>query len=135
MKATGIIRRMDDIGRVVIPKEIRRQMKIKEGCPLEIFTHNGAVCFKPYRPLGEKDWGKAKSIVEVLLPCGFALLDYYEEVQVGVGDGDYDKLIGIVVDGETVAFLAVNDEETADLMKTEIPNAVMVLQKLFADEG
>ena len=135
MKATGIIRRMDDIGRVVIPKEIRRQMKIKEGCPLEIFTHNGAVCFKPYRPLGEKDWGKAKSIVEVLLPCGFALLDYYEEAQVEVGDGDYDKLIGIVVDGETVAFLAVNDEETADLMKTEIPNAVMVLQKLFADEG
>lgn len=48
MKATGIVRRMDDLGRVVIPKEIRRQMKIREGDPLEIFTENGYVCFKKY---------------------------------------------------------------------------------------
>ena len=135
MRATGIIRRMDDIGRVVIPKEIRRQMKIKEGAPLEIFTHNGAVCFKPYRPIGEKDWDKAKNIVDVLLPCGFALLDYYEVIQAAVGDGNYDRQIGIVVDGETVAFLAVNSVEAKDLMSAEIPNAIKILQKLFADEG
>ena len=50
MKATGIVRRIDDLGRVVIPKEIRKQMRIEEGDPLEIFTTNeGAVCFKPYQ--------------------------------------------------------------------------------------
>jgi AbrB family looped-hinge helix DNA binding protein len=49
MKATGIVRRIDDLGRVVIPKEVRRSMNIKEGDPLEIYTTNdGAVCFKPY---------------------------------------------------------------------------------------
>lgn len=48
MKATGIIRRMDDLGRVIIPKEIRRNMGIREGDPLEIFVHEGCVCFKKY---------------------------------------------------------------------------------------
>ena len=45
MKATGIIRRIDDLGRVVIPKEIRSNMRIKEGDPLEIFIENEMVCF------------------------------------------------------------------------------------------
>lgn len=48
MKATGIIRRMDDLGRVVIPKEIRRNVGIREGDPLEIFLHEDGVCFKKY---------------------------------------------------------------------------------------
>ena len=54
MKATGIVRRIDDLGRVVIPKEIRRTMHIREGDPLEIFTDKeGGVIFKKYSPLGE----------------------------------------------------------------------------------
>lgn len=54
MKATGIVRRIDDLGRVVIPKEIRRTMRIREGDPLEIYTGNdGEVIFKKYSPLGE----------------------------------------------------------------------------------
>lgn len=54
MKATGIVRRIDDLGRVVIPKEIRRTMRIKEGSPLEIFTdRDGEVIFKKYSPVGE----------------------------------------------------------------------------------
>ena len=49
MKATGIVRRIDDLGRVVIPKEIRRTMRIREGDPLEIYTdRNGEVIFKKY---------------------------------------------------------------------------------------
>lgn len=51
MKTTGIIRRVDDLGRVVIPKDIRRTMHIREGDPLEIYLDNGSVCFKPYTPL------------------------------------------------------------------------------------
>lgn len=49
MKATGIVRRIDDLGRVVIPKEIRRTMHIREGDPFEIFVdNNGCVAFKKY---------------------------------------------------------------------------------------
>ena len=50
MKATGIIRRIDDLGRVVIPKEIRRNCNIREGEPLEIFLEDGGVVFKKYLP-------------------------------------------------------------------------------------
>lgn len=54
MKATGIVRRIDDLGRVVIPKEIRRTMRIREGDPLEIYTdRDGEVIFKKYSPMGE----------------------------------------------------------------------------------
>lgn len=54
MKATGIVRRIDDLGRVVIPKEIRRTLKIREGDPLEIFTdREGEVILKKYSPVGE----------------------------------------------------------------------------------
>ena len=54
MKATGIVRRIDDLGRVVIPKEIRRTMRIREGDPLEIYTDSdGRVIFKKYSPVGE----------------------------------------------------------------------------------
>ncbi len=54
MKATGIVRRIDDLGRVVIPKEIRRTLKIREGMPMEIFTDtSGEVILKKYSPVGE----------------------------------------------------------------------------------
>lgn len=54
MKATGIVRRIDDLGRIVIPKEIRRTLRIKEGDPLEIFTdRQGEVIFKKYSPISE----------------------------------------------------------------------------------
>ena len=54
MKATGIVRRIDDLGRVVIPTEIRRVMRIREGDPLEIYTENdGSVVFRKYSPVGE----------------------------------------------------------------------------------
>ena len=53
MKATGIVRRIDDLGRVVIPKEIRRTMRIREGDPLEIYTtRDGEVIFKKYSMIG-----------------------------------------------------------------------------------
>ena len=48
MKSTGIVRRIDDLGRVVIPKEIRKTLQIHEGDPLEIFMQGRAVCFKKY---------------------------------------------------------------------------------------
>ena len=54
MKATGIVRRIDELGRVVVPKEIRRTLRIREGDPLEIFTDkNGEIILKKYSPIGE----------------------------------------------------------------------------------
>lgn len=54
MKATGIVRRIDDLGRVVIPKEIRRTLRIREGEPLEIYTdREGEIILKKYSPIGE----------------------------------------------------------------------------------
>ncbi|MEG2985225.1 MAG: stage V sporulation T C-terminal domain-containing protein, partial [Peptostreptococcaceae bacterium] len=54
MKATGIIRRIDDLGRIVIPKEIRKTLRIREGDPLEIFTaKNGEVILKKYSLIGQ----------------------------------------------------------------------------------
>lgn len=54
MKATGIVRRIDELGRIVIPKEIRRTLRIREGAPLEIFTdREGEIILKKYSPVGE----------------------------------------------------------------------------------
>ena len=53
MKATGIVRRIDDLGRVVIPKEIRRTLRIREGDPLEIFVDRDGGNFKKYSPISE----------------------------------------------------------------------------------
>ena len=70
MKATGIVRRIDDLGRVVIPKEIRRTMRIREGDPLEIYTDNdGEVIFKKYSPIGELS-AFASKYAEVLSKIG-----------------------------------------------------------------
>ena len=66
MKATGIVRRIDELGRVVIPKEIRRTQRIRRGDPLEIFTTgDGEVIFKKYSPIGELQ-GVAAQYADVL---------------------------------------------------------------------
>ena len=71
MKATGIVRRIDDLGRVVIPKEIRRTMRIREGEPLEIYTDaGGSVIFKKYSPIGELSTFAAQMCEGVQKTCG-----------------------------------------------------------------
>jgi len=62
MKSTGIIRRIDDLGRVVVPKEIRRTLNISEGDPLEIYVYDGMVCYRKHIP--ESDYSETvKSII------------------------------------------------------------------------
>ena len=54
MKATGIVRRIDELGRIVVPKELRRNLRIREGDPIEIFTgREGEIILKKYSPIGE----------------------------------------------------------------------------------
>ena len=115
MRATGIVRRIDDLGRVVIPKEIRRIMNIREGDPLEIYTNSdGTVIFKKYHPIGDRDWAKAKTVVSKILDKPFALFDRYEECQVytdkemikAFTSETFDGVAtNIMVDGETEGYL------------------------------
>jgi AbrB family transcriptional regulator, stage V sporulation protein T len=83
MKATGIVRRIDDLGRVVIPKEIRRNLHIREGEPLEIFVDKeGEIILKKYSPIGELA-SSANEYCEVL----------YEVLQTPVLITDRDSII------------------------------------------
>ena len=78
MKATGIVRRIDDLGRVVIPKEIRRTMRIREGDPLEIFTNSeGEVIFKKYSAISEmsENAGYVADIMHKISGCPVLISD------------------------------------------------------------
>ncbi len=67
MKATGIVRRIDDLGRIVLPKELRRVMEIKEGDPLEIYTEEDQIILKKYTPdkLVCAHCGETRSLLKV----------------------------------------------------------------------
>ena len=98
MKATGIVRRIDDLGRVVIPKEIRRTLRIREGDPLEIFTdREGEIILKKYSPIGElgtfaKEYaeslaqtvGHITCISEVSIPKALGILSHMRETILSV---------------------------------------------------
>lgn len=119
MKATGIIRRVDDLGRVVIPKEIRRTLGIKEGEPMEIFTEkDGQVIFKKYSPIDESAWVKAYYIARVTFEEeNFGLYDNDETLQKGkdiINEGckcvsiplkldgvEYGTIVGRVISSES----------------------------------
>ena len=93
MKATGIVRRIDELGRVVIPKEIRRTQRIRRGDPLEIFTTgDGEVIFKKYSPMGEVNT-LAAQLAEVL-SRQFALTAFV---------CDRDRILAVSGSGQTAA--------------------------------
>ncbi len=83
MKETGIIRRIDELGRVVIPKEIRKTLRIAEGDPLEIFTEHDELLLRKYSPLGAIQ-NYTKCVIDSL----------YDNTQMSVLICDTDKIIG-----------------------------------------
>lgn len=87
MRATGIIRRIDDLGRVVIPKEIRRAMGVRDGDPFEIFTEKDTVCFKKYCPYDAEQWDTALAAAMAL--CG---------ERVALHDRDNERVCGSLLD-------------------------------------
>ena len=95
MKATGIVRRIDDLGRVVIPKEIRRTMRIREGDPLEIYTsRDGEVIFKKYSLLGgvEDFAGQLCETMSRSTGCICAITD--RDTVIAVAGGGTRELVG-----------------------------------------
>lgn len=95
MKATGIVRRIDDLGRVVVPKEIRRTLRIREGDPMEIFTnHDGEIILKKYSPIGEID-GFAKQYAEALAQVSGHMIIISDRDQIiAVAGGAKKDMIG-----------------------------------------
>lgn len=82
MKATGIVRRIDDLGRVVIPKEIRRNLHLKEGDPLELFIEDGAVIFRKYFFFNMEDYPKKleRLLSGIMEKENWALYDDYHQI-------------------------------------------------------
>lgn len=114
MKATGIVRRIDDLGRVVIPKEIRRTLRIREGDPLEIFVdRDGEVILKKYSPIGE---------------LGDFAKEYAESLQESTGH------VSIITDRDTVIAVAGGskkeylDKPIGAVLETCMENRKIVLQ-------
>ncbi|MGN0435690.1 MAG: stage V sporulation protein T [Wujia sp.] len=118
MRATGIVRRIDDLGRVVVPKEIRRVLRIREGDPLEIFTDkDGEIILKKYSPIGELG-GFAQQYVEAtaqILGCGVCVCDRDQIIAVaGIPKKD---LLGHSIHRELEE--AINDREAIIAKKGE----------------
>ena len=101
MKATGIVRRIDDLGRVVIPKEIRRTMRIREGDPLEIYTsRDGEVIFKKYSLMGGLDDFAAQFCETLSKSAGFPAAVTDRDTVIAVAGGGKRELLGKRLSGE-----------------------------------
>ena len=117
MKATGIVRRIDELGRVVIPKEIRRTLRIREGDPLEIFVdREGGVILKKYSPIGE---------------LGDFAKEYAESIHQSVGQ------IAAICDKDAV--IAVSGAGKRDLIEKpiheELENVIQSRKRICASEA
>lgn len=95
MKATGIVRRIDDLGRVVVPKEIRRTLHIREGDPLEIFTdREGGIILRKYSPIGELSHFAAQYAEALAQASGFIVSITDREQHIAVSGQGKKLLLG-----------------------------------------
>ena len=95
MKATGIVRRIDDLGRVVIPKEIRRTLRIREGTPLEIFTdREGEIILKKYSPIGELGAFAGQYAESLAQTTGLTVCVCDRDQVIAVSGGSRKELLG-----------------------------------------
>lgn len=119
MKETGVVRRLDELGRVVIPKEIRKRLKIKNGDMVDIFTNEDSIVLKKYHPL-EQDILPIKAILEALAKDNEFDLILFDEVKViystqeGIEPGD-------LISGELISKIStLLDKELSSRMHVRI---------------
>ncbi len=123
MKATGIVRRIDELGRIVVPKEIRRTLRVREGDPMEIYTnHEGEIILKKYSPIGEID-GFAKQYAESLAQVsGYRILMSDRDQIIAASGGASKGLIGKNISPEMEQLLKDRSKfTTSDGVKKGIP--------------
>ena len=123
MKATGIVRRIDDLGRVVVPKEIRRTLRIREGDPMEIFTnHEGEIILKKYSPIGEID-NFAKQYADSLASVsGNKIIISDRDQIIAVAGGAKKDLLGRNISSQLEKLIAErNNLTTEGGLKKSIP--------------
>lgn len=115
MKATGIVRRIDDLGRIVVPKEIRRTLRIREGDPLEIFTdREGEIILKKYSPIGELSQFAGEYAESLAQTTGhLVLITDCDHVVTASGTGVWWGLMGRIRHWSGSSSALVQHEETA----------------------
>mgnify|MGYP002762262250 FL=1 len=118
MRATGIVRRIDDLGRVVVPKEIRRTLRIREGDPLEIFTDkDGEIILKKYSPIGELGAFAQQYVEAAAQIIGHAVCVSDRDQIIAVAGAPKKDFIGKVLHKELEE--AINDREAILARKGE----------------
>ncbi|MBR3704380.1 MAG: AbrB/MazE/SpoVT family DNA-binding domain-containing protein [Oscillospiraceae bacterium] len=153
MKATGIVRRIDDLGRVVIPKEIRRTMRIREGDPLEIYTsREGEVIFKKYSLLGELDDFAAQFCETLSKTSGAISAVTDRDAIIAVAGGGKRELLGKRISaaleqimeerriyqragGERIAVIEGEDKYTAGIAAPILCEGDVLGLVLFVEDG
>lgn len=144
MRATGIIRRVDDLGRIVIPKEIRRTLRINENDALELFVMDNGICYKKYVPYGQLNYSL---ICNALVGCGrpFAVYDDLSLIRaVGMSGGDgsvprhwrnakevfhdnENTIIPIVVEDAIFGFVVLDSDVLLDYARGVIDAAIAAM--------
>ena len=100
MKATGVVRRIDDLGRVVIPKEIRKTLRIKEGDPLEIFTNREELVFKKFSPMASSISGVKQITDKLSQILGRESFVFDTDKIICVSDSKNKEIIGVIMSDE-----------------------------------
>ncbi len=122
MKATGIVRRIDDLGRVVIPKEIRRTLRIREGDPLEIFTgKDGEVVFKKYSPFSELTAFAAEYVTALHTVCGLPCIIADRDNVIAYAGGNKREILERPLSGQAEDLIASRRAFTIGADTASIP--------------
>lgn len=133
MKATGIVRRIDDLGRVVIPKELRRNLKIREGDPLEIYVNDDMICFKKYQLYDDEQFRKAYQMAKAIIPCDLAILDSHEDYVFG-NRAPVRPYIPVFANGDIICYIGGADAADYPNYNNEFTLAAKVLAKYFEED-
>lgn len=135
MKATGIVRRVDELGRVVIPKEVRKTLHIREGDPLELFVEDGNVVFKKYMPYDKAFFDRIYNIIvkkiklcavfDSMCCCkksnGFELDDYVPEHWKFYHSANFTEdgnmVYSIRISNEIIGYVAVKESDNCEFIE------------------
>ena len=132
MKATGIVRKVDDLGRIILPKEIRKGMHIREGEPMEIYVDDGKIILEKHRPLEHLvDISFTIRAFENTLQCPLMICDL-EKVIPPREDRITEELAGLINERKPVAY---KDGDEKIHVMTKVKNHLLVMHPIITGDG